>query len=99
MRGSSGSCNPIDGRQYARGLLRVWGPGHRGVPPMLLMDLVGIFRSGDHDRLAVVAEELRRRGVLCILLPSDQRIGTWDVEVPADAATAARMIVESVRVR
>ena len=77
----------------------MWSVGYRDVPPMQMIDLVGILRSGDRDHLAVVAEHLRRRGVSCVLLPSGQAIATWEIEVPADAAIAARAIVESVRAR
>jgi hypothetical protein len=73
--------------------------GYRSLPPMLMMDLVGIFRSGDRDRLAAVAEALRLRGLPCVLLPSDQCIGTWELEVPADVAMAARAIIEGIRGR
>jgi hypothetical protein len=44
----------------------------------------------------LTAEEgdLQRAGITWVLLPSDQAIAVWDIEVSADDAEAARAIVE-----
>jgi hypothetical protein len=61
---------------------------------MLMMDFVRVCSSADHDHLRAIARDLRRTGITCVLLPSDQAIAVWDIEVSTDDAEAARAIVE-----
>jgi hypothetical protein len=74
----------------------VWRTGHPAVPLMLMTDLVRVFKSSERDRIVAIANELRERGVTAAVLPSDQVIGAWHIEVPADDVIAATSIVAGV---
>ena len=65
---------------------------------MLDPDFVGIYNSGDRDRLGALIEVLREAGIVAVVLPSGRSIGMWDIEVSPDDVEAARAIIESVRV-
>jgi hypothetical protein len=65
---------------------------------MLMLDSVCVYRSDNRDRVVDLTEGLRRAGIQCVMLPSHQSIGTWDIEVLPDDAAAAREIVDGVGV-
>ena len=77
----------------------MWRTGHPAVPLMLMMDLVGVFKSSERDRVVAIANALWERGVTTAVLPSDQVIGAWHIEVSADDVIAAKAIVAGVGVR
>ena len=56
-----------------------------------------VFSSPDRQWAADVAEELRQAGIAADFVPSERRIGTWDVEVSADDAVRARLIMGGSR--
>ena len=64
---------------------------------MLDPEFVGIYKSGDRDRLGALIEALRGAGIAAMVLPSGRRIGMWDIEVSPDDVEAARAIIERVR--
>ena len=64
---------------------------------MFMTDFVRVCRSADLDRLRALARALDRAGITSVLLPSDRVIATWEIEVPADDAEAARAMVEGTR--
>ena len=66
---------------------------------MLTTESVPIYRSADPDHLRAVSDALRRAGITWALLPSDQAIAAWAIEVSADAAKAARTVIERGSVR
>jgi len=65
---------------------------------MFMTDFVRVCRSADLDRLRALARALDRAGITSVLLPSDRVIATWEIEVPADDAEAARAMVEGTRI-
>jgi hypothetical protein len=61
-------------------------------------DFVGIYKSGDRDRLGALIEVLREAGIVAVVLPSGRSIGMWEIEVSTDDVEVARAIIEGVRV-
>ena len=54
---------------------------------MFMTDFVRVCRSADLDRLRAPARALDRAVITPVLLPSDQVIATWEIEVSTDGGS------------
>jgi hypothetical protein len=63
-----------------------------------LLELARVGSWADRELAQAAVAELRRAGIMSVVLPSDRCVGVWDVEVPADVVDDAVAIVAGVLV-
>src|SRR4051794_8654618 len=74
-------------------------PPRRAQKMILVADLVRVFGPSDRGNVEAVTRQLQQLGISAVVLPSDQRIGTWQTEVPAADVATARAITLRLRAR